>query len=326
MICQTTRSRIFALLLLVLTGCQQNDKSELKLAYVMSPGGPAHEAAQKFAELVQTKTDDQLSVRLFPSAQLGNDRELVEGLGIGSVDLVLSGAAPIGWYIPQYGAIEAPFVFDSYEHLDQVLAGSVGQEMEAALLKAKDIRILSYWHRGPRYLTTTNRKVETPDDLAGLKLRVPELKTYMEAWSLLGANVTPITYSEMFLALKQGIVEGQENPLEVISTSSLDEVQKYVMETEHLLGFYMLMINNQQLARLAPNQQQALREAASEAGLLEHDLMLQYDEQYKQQLRNAGMEFVTVDREAFREPVIQQLPKRFAGEWLDGLLQQFNQK
>lgn len=323
MICQPTRSRIFALLLpiLTLTGCQQNDKSELKLAYVMSPGGPAHEAAQKFAELVGTKTDGQLSVRLFPSAQLGNDRELVEGLGIGSVDLVLSGAAPIGWYIPQFGAVEAPFVFDSYDHLDRVLTGKVGQKMEAALLKAKNIQILSYWHRGPRYLTTTDRKVHTPDDLSGLKLRVPELKTYMEAWSILGANVTPITYSEMFLALKQGIVEGQENPLEVISTSSLNEVQKYVMETEHLLGFYLLMINDRRLTSLSTSLQTAVREAANEAGLIEHDLMLQYDQRYKQQLRDLGMEFVPVDREAFRKPVVKELPKRFASEWLDGLLQ-----
>jgi len=325
MIWQPTNFRTILLCLIVaLAGCRRGEEGELKLAYVMAPGGPAHEAAQKFAELVQTKTDGELTVRLFPSAQLGNDRELVEGLGIGSIDLVVGGPAPIGWYIPQYGAIEAPFAFDSYDHLDRVLAGDVGKEMEAALLDAKNIRILSYWHRGPRFLTTTDRKITTPADLAGLKLRVPELKTYMEAWSILGANVTPITYSEMFLALKQGIVEGQENPLEVISTSSLYEVQKYVMETEHLLSFYMLMINDQLLTSLTPNLQTAIREAATEAGLIEHDLMVKYDQQYKQQLRDAGMEFVPVDREAFRGTVVEELPKRFEGEWADGLLERIH--
>lgn len=302
-------------------GCSPADRDgpqELKLAYVMAPGGPAHEAAQYFAELVEKKTGGQLRVKSFPSAQLGNDRELSEAVMIGSVDMVVGGTAPIGWYLPEYGAIEAPFTFRSYEHLDRVLKGETGKAIADTYSIKRRTKILGWWHRGPRYLTTTDRKVTTPADLEGLKLRVPELPTYIEAWKILGANPTPVTYSEIFMALKQGIAEGQENPLEVIYTSSFHEVQKYVMETEHLLGVYMFMINEPLFDGLSPEHQKAISEAVEEAGRREHELMLKYDEEFAQNLTEAGMEFVEVDREAFRRKVAKELPKRFADEWAPG--------
>ncbi|NLY00404.1 MAG: TRAP transporter substrate-binding protein [Rhodopirellula sp.] len=305
-------------------GCSPSGPSgprELKLAYVMAPGGPAHEAAEYFAKLVEEKTAGKVRVKLYPSAQLGNDRELAEGLSIGSVDMVLGGTAPIGWYLPQYGAIEAPFAFRDYEHLDNVLGGPIGREIADAFADQRGILILEWWHRGPRYLTTTRRKATTPADLAGLKLRVPELPTYIEAWRILGTNPTPITYSEIFMALKQGIVEGQENPLEVIYTSSFQEAQKYVMKTEHLLGVFMLMANRSAFEGLAPAQQEAIRQAAVEAGRKEHELMVRYDEEFARKLQEAGMEFVEVDRQAFREPVVRELPKKFADEWAPNLFQ-----
>jgi TRAP-type transport system periplasmic protein len=307
--------------MLLAAGCTSDGGSgprELKLAYVMAPGGPAHEAAQYFAELVEKKTGGQVRVKLFPSAQLGNDRELSEAVMIGSVDMVVGGTAPIGWYLPEYGAIEAPFTFRSYEHLDRVLGGEAGQEIARAFSEKRRTKILGWWHRGPRYLTTTDRKVTAPADLDGLKLRVPELPTYIEAWRILGTNPTPVTYSEIFMALKQGIAEGQENPLEVIYTSSFHEVQKYVMETEHLLGVYMFMINEPLFDGLAPEHQRAISEAVEEAAEREHELMLKYDEEFAAKLREEGMEFVGVDREAFRRKVAEELPGRFADEWAPG--------
>lgn len=294
---------------------------QLKLAYVMAPGGPAHEAAEHFAGLVREKTGGAITVKLYPSAQLGNDKELAEGLSIGSVDMVLGGTAPIGWYLPEYGAIEAPFMFRDYEHLDHVLEGPIGQEITDAFAEKRRIVILDWWHRGPRYLTTTDRKVTTPADLAGLKLRVPELPTYIEAWKILGANPTPLTYSEIFLGLRQGTVEGQENPLEVIQTSSFHEVQKYVIQTRHLLGVYMLMIHKPLLDSLSAEEQESVREAAVEAGLREHELMIRYDEEFTAKLKEAGMEFVEPDREAFRKAVVGELPKRFEDVWAPNLFE-----
>lgn len=313
----------------VVAGCNggsaKDGSKELKLAFVMAPGGAAHQAVETFARLVKEKTDGKITVKLFPSAQLGNDSELADLLSAGGVDFVLGGTAPIGWSLPEYGAIEAPFIFRDYEHLDKVLRGRIGNEIVDAMSKKRGIKILDWWHRGPRYLTTADRKVTKPADLKGLKLRIPQLKTYLEAWDILGADTTPITYSEIFMSLRQGIVEGQENPLEVIYTGSYHEVQKYLMKTEHLLGVYMLMTNEAMFNSLPNEHQEAIRQAALEAGRLEHALMEEFDRQFLTKLQEKGMELVDVDREAFRRAIVRELPKRFEDIWAPGFFERIIQ-
>ncbi len=315
---------LILVMIFVANGCDsKSDKGEtkeLKLAYIMAPVGAAHEAAQKFADLVKEKTDGRITIKLYPSASLGNDRELAEGLTFGSVHFVLSGLASISWYIPEYEALEAPFAFRSYEHLDNMVNGEIGREVAEALSKATKINILAWWPRGPRYLTT-NKEIRTPADLKGMKLRVPKLPTYIEAWRILGTNPTPITYSEMFMALRQKVVEGQENPLEVIYTSSLYEVQKYVIETKHLLGAYIVMTSEKLLNGLSPEEQQTIKEAAVEAGKYEYNLMLKYEKDYIRKLKEKGMTFIELDMKAFREPVVKELPKRFKDKWAPNLFE-----
>jgi len=290
------------------------------MGYVMAPVGAAHQAAERFAELVKAKTGGKIVVKLYPSAALGKDRELTEGLALGSVDLCLSGFASISSYIPQYEVLEAPYLFRDFDHLDKVVNGEVGREAAEALAEAKRIHILAWWPRGPRYLTA-NKPIRTPADLRGMKLRVPELRTYMEVWRILGANPTPITYSEMFMALKQGVVDGQEHPLEDIYTASLYEVQKYVMETQHLLATFMLMCSNNLLNRLSPEERKALQAAAVEAGKYDLELVKKNDDEYRVWLKAKGMQFVQVDAEAFRKPVLEKLPARFKDRWVPGLFE-----
>ncbi len=293
--------------------------ARLKLGYVMAPQGAAHEAAERFAALVAEKTGGAVTVELKHSAQLGTDRQLTEGLLLGAVDLVLSGFASVSGFIPEYEPLEAPFAFRDYGHMEKVLEGDIGKEAAAALRQRNGIEILGWWPRGPRYLTA-NRPVRVPADLEGLKLRVPELPHYIEAWKILGANTTPITYSEMFMALKQGVVEGQENPLEVIYTTGLYDVQDYVMDTQHLIGSYLLMMGAPAMRKLDETQQAALREAAAEAGVFEKQRMLELESEYLDKLQEHGMELVALeDRSAFAAPVAEALPKRFSGRWKDGL-------
>lgn len=323
-----TRIRIAVLLLVVfsaiLSGCgnagAEGGTVSLKLAYVMAPRGPAHEAAEYLAKIVEERSGGTLQITLYPGAQLGTDRELAEALKLGSIDLVLGGTAPIGWYAPQYGAIEMPYVFRDYPHMDAVLRGQIGEEMKQAMLSAQGLRILDFWHRGPRYLTA-NKPVRTPEDLAGLKLRVPELPTYIEAWRALGANVTPVTYSEIFIALKQGVVEGQENPLEVVHTSSLYEVQRYIMETQHLLGVYIMMMSDARWSRLSEEHRAILSQAVIDAGLFERERMLEYEQTYRDDLAKKGMQFVTVDHAAFRSRVLDTVPRQFASQWAPNLFE-----
>lgn len=313
------------LISLFFIGCQQShsDKEKevktFRLGYVMSTTGNVHSGAEKFAEIVSERTNGRVRVKLYPSGQLGNGQVLSEGLRLGSVDGVINGPAIIGWYAPKYGAIEAPFVFRDYYHLDKVLKGEIGKEMEKLLKKNQQISMLSYWHRGPRYLTTTNRKVKTPEDLTGMKLRVPELPTYIKSWTIFGANTTPIPYSDLFMALRLGIVEGQENPLEVIFSENLYEVQNYIVETKHLLSFYIFAVGESFESKFNKSTQEIILDALEIARQYHNKLVQDTEEKYINELKKRGMEFISPDREAFQSIALRRFPHEFKGIWEEDL-------
>ncbi len=313
---------------LLFYACQKRNKTDtqtFRLAYVMAPGGLVHAGAEKFAELVYQKTNGKVLVKIYPGAQLGNERVLTEGVNLGSVDGVLTGPSIIGWYAPEYGAIEAPFVFRDYDHLDLVMEGAIGNELKTELKNRQGIHLLSWWYRGPRYLTTTDRKVHAPEDLKGMKLRVPELPAYIKSWKNFGANTTPIPYSDMFMALKLGVVEGQENPLEVIYTSNLQEVQKYVMETQHLISFYLFSVGERFYEKFSEETISQIEAAVEEASSFHNDLVVQYEADYRTKLTEAGMEFIPVDQDAFRKLAVECLPLEFGDSWKPGFYQEIGE-
>lgn len=312
-------------ILLILSGffsfscSKQKDYKEFRLAYVMAPGGTSHSAAEKFRTLVKEKSKGKIRVKLYPNGILGNDRILVEGLKLRSIDMIIAGPSFIIWNAPQYSVIEAPFVFRSYDHMEKVMHGEIGKEIEEVLYEKRKIHFLAFLHRGPRYLTTTSRIIRKPEDLSGLKLRVPELPVYIKSWRVFGANPTPITYSDMFMALKQGVVEGQENPLEVIYTSHLYETQSYIMETKHLISFYTAAIGDFFYEKFSSEEQEILKEAIYEAVDYQNELVRKYEVEFREKLTSYGVEFVEVDKEAFEKLAIETLPELFKDQWAPGL-------
>lgn len=299
----------------------KGDKQELKIAYVMAPGGTSHEAALKIGELVEKYTKGQIKTRFYPNGVLGNDRILIEGLNLGSQDIVIMGPAVIGWYTPEYGLIEAPFLFRDYDHLDKVMYGEIGKEIEQRIFDKCKLRFLAYLHRGSRYLTTTNIIIRTPEDLNGLKMRVPELPIYIKSWDIFGANPTPITYSDMFMALKQGVVDGQENPLEVIYTSHLYETQSYVMNTRHLIGFYAVAVGDRFYKKYSQENQKIIKNAVFEAATYQNNLVKRYEQDYKRKLEEHGVRFIDVDRKAFEKLAKEKLPLEFKDSWEPGVFE-----
>ena len=300
---------------------EKNGNQDLKIAYVMAPGGTSHEAALKIGELVDKYSNGQIKTRLYPNGILGNDRILIEGLNLGSQDIVIMGTAVIGWYIPEYGLIEAPFLFRDYDHLDKVMYGEIGKEIEQRIFDKCKLRFLAYLHRGPRYLTTTNIEIRTPEDLDGLKMRVPELPIYIKSWGIFGANPTPIAYSDMFMALKQGVVDGQENPLEVIYTSHLYETQSYVMNTMHLIGFYAVAVGDRFYRKYSQEHREIIIKAVSEAASYQNGLVQKYEQEYKRKLVEHGVRFIDVDRTAFEKLAKEKLPFEFKDSWEPGVFE-----
>ena len=304
----------------MISGCQPpTDVKTFRIAYAMAPGGTSHRGAVHFKEQVEEQSQGKIKVKLYPNGILGQERGLVESLKLRGVDMVIAGPSIIGIYAPKYGLIEAPFLFRDYEHLDKILYGEVGKEMEKAVSRRQGLHFIDFFHRGPRYLTTTSTKIKSPQELEGLKLRVPALPVYITSWSIFGANPTPLDYSDMFIALKQGVVEGQENPLEVIYTSHLYEVQDYVMETRHLLSFYVLVVGDAFYTKYDKAEQELLLKASHQTATYHNDLVNEYEKTYRQKLLHEGVEFVEVDRQAFEQLASEKLPEAFKEIWEPGV-------
>ena len=311
---------VAAVVLFMSHGCrEQEDYQTFRIAYAMAQGGTSHLAAVRFKELVESRSKNGIKVKLYPNSVLGEERSVIEGLKLNGVDMVIAGPSVIGTYAPEYGLIEAPFLFRDFEHLDKVLYGPIGKEMNDVLHEKQGLHFVDFFHRGPRYLTTSERPIRTPADLRGLKLRVPALPVYIKSWSIFGANPTPVNYSDMFIALKQGVVEGQENPLEVIYTSHLYEVQRYIMETDHLLSFYVMTVGDSFYRKFDTDAQNLLLQASRESAVYHNSLVAEYEKFYRDALLKEGIEFIEVDKEAFYKLASQKLPKEFDGLWRPGV-------
>ena len=307
-------------LIVLLPGCaQKSDVKILRMAYVSGPTELLHTAAKRFAEDVSKRTGGRVRVKLYPGGQLGDDRETIEGLKLGSIDMTATGCAFIGWYAPEYGLVEAPFLWRDYGHIDRVWHGEIGRELRETIRRRAGVEMLYLWYRGPRYLTTTSRIIHTPADLHGLKLRVPELEVYIKSWQTFGANTTPLPFTDMFMALKLGVVEGQENPLATIYGNHLQEVQKYIMETRHLIGFYVFCVGPLFEQRFTPEERKAILGAAAEATAWHNREVARCEVEYREKLIADGVEFVPVDREAFVKLAKEKIPAEFENVWKPGL-------
>lgn len=307
-----------------LCGCAPSSGPQpkvVRLAYTAGTSELLHLASVRFAERVKAESGGRLVVRLYPSGQLGNERELMEGLRLGSADMIVTGLAIIGWYAPEYGVFEVPFLWRDYDHLEKVWNGPVGEELRAVMQARAQVRLMQPWFRGPRYLTTTSRKVLSPNDLKGMKLRVPELEVYIKAWQTFGANVTPVPFTDMFMALKLGVVDGQENPLATIFASHLNEVQKYAMETRHLISFYVPAIGPYLERRLDAGERALVMRALDDATRWHNAEVERAESDYRANLEAAGMTFVPLDTEPFRRLARERLPPLFAHVWQAGLFE-----
>jgi tripartite ATP-independent transporter DctP family solute receptor len=328
---QKTRLWCFRLLAVALPvwlmcGCGRDPHAPkvFRIAYAQGPTELLHEAAARMAAQIREESGGRLEVRLYPGGQLGNEREIIEGLKLGCADMVVTGGAVIGWYAPEFGAFEAPFVWRDYGHVERVWNGALGEELRGAIERRAGARLLRPWFRGPRYLTTTSRKVLGPDDLKGLKLRVPELEVFIRSWQTFGANVTPIPLTDMFMALRLGVVDGQENPLATICASHLYEVQKYVMETRHLVSFYLPAVGGRFEERF-DEEERALVMRAFDAATGWHNQEVERSEAtYRQAIEKAGVVFVPLDAEPFRKLARERIPAQFEGVWKPGLYERLS--
>ena len=237
---------------------------------------------------------------VFPSSSLGTQKELIEGLIYGTVDMTLTGTAELGTFQPQMAIFDMPFLFKDRAHAYKAL-DTVGMEL-AKPLEAKGLKMLGYMENGIRHMTNNTRPIKSPADMKGLKVRVMNNKVYVEMMKALGASPTPMALAELYFGMQAGVVDGQENPSAHIFTKRFFEVQKYASLTGHAYAAEPFLISMATWKKLTPEQQAIIQSAATESIAWQRKLSEAEDTEYWNKIKATGkMEVITVDRKPFMD-------------------------
>ena len=275
---------------------------EIVISHIADENHTWHKGSEKFKEVAEEKSGGRLKVTIYPNSQLGNEIDTIQSILTGGGCDITFTAESMQTYAEELGVIGMPYAIKSEEQLYKVLDGEVGKEMEDIMLNS-GMRVLGYFVRGPRNITS-NTPIKTPDDLKGFIIRTPQSPMTVAAFEAMGAKPTPMAFSEVFTSLQQGVINGQENPLAMIKSGSLYEVQKYVNETEHLRAWVYIAMGEKKYQSLPDDLKEVVNEAAKEAQEYEHELFLEDEKKLKSELEEKGMEFVEVDQNLFSEKAI----------------------
>jgi len=276
---------------------QEQETVELTLAHNGSTEYSSQHGAEKFKELLEQKTNGKYTVTIFPGGQMGGERQQWEGVMTGTLDMTISSTGPLPNWLPEFQVFDFPYLFENEEQADSVLDGSLGTEMFGAL-EGKGVKPLAWMENGFRNFTNDTRPLVEPNDMKGLKIRVMENPLMIDTIKLLGGDPTPIPFNELYTALQQGTVDGQENPVNLIYTSKFHEVQKYLTLSGHFYSPYILAINKTKFEGYPEDVQKAISEAAMEARLYQREISRQQVAEYLEKMKQEkGLEVVTLTDE-----------------------------
>lgn len=292
------------LLLLVLASCNvDNSTLRLKLGHGLDTKHPVHQSMTHMADVLAEVSSGTMQIDIYPSGQLGSERELIELLQIGSLDLTKASASPLESFSPQMEIFSIPYVFRNADHCWRILQGDIGRDLLLSLEKVR-LRGLAFYDAGSRSFYTTHHEVHSPEDLAGLKIRVQKSKTSVEMVQALGAAATPIDWGELYTALQQGVVDGAENNLPSFYLSRHYEAAKILTLDEHTFVPDVLMVSTKTWNALRPDQQGWLQQAAAASAEFQRKLWAVATEDALAAVREAGVKVIEPDKQAFRDAVV----------------------
>ena len=319
-----TLSLVLAMCLALLTGCggSQSEEtqepaesqgteetgsaggSEAEFVWVASCANtedhPAVQGVMKFAELLEEKSGGRIHMDVFHSAQLASDRDCIEGMQINTIQSGIMVGSALAGFTDELLVFDLPFLFENSEQGQKLCDSDVGKEMLASL---DDIGIkgLGFMEYGMRNITNSKLPIEKPEDLQGIKIRTMENQIHMEAFSVMGADPTPMAFGELFTALQQGTIDAQENPLSVITSSKFNEVQTYLSVTEHVYSAAPLMVSKAAYDALPEDLQAVVDEAGMEACVWEREYLAEAETAWLDELEAAGMQINYPEKDAFVE-------------------------
>ena len=299
-----------------------NAEVSLRFGYEAPRTDSQHLAAKKFNELLNEKTKGEIKLKLFPDSTLGNAQTMISGVRGGTIDLEMSGSPNFTGLEPKLNVIDIPFIFKDRAHVYKVLDGEIGQGLLKDL-EAQGLKGLAFWDVGFRAFSNSKHPVTKPEDIKGLKVRTNQNPMYIEAFKLLGANPVPMPLAELYTALETRAVDAQEHPIGIFWSSKLYEVQKYLSLTNHGYTPLIVVMNKAKFDALSPELQNAMVEAAKEAGQYQRDLNVKNEKEIITNLQKQGVEVIEkVDTQPFQAVIAEQVRKSFAEKHGDALLKQ----
>jgi tripartite ATP-independent transporter DctP family solute receptor len=285
---------------------------KLTLGHGAAPGNPRHEASVKFAELVKARTAGRIEVTVAPSAQLGDDAAMVTALRTGALDLSANSQGAVSAVVPEYSAFGMPFLFANLSQAWKLLDGPLGQEL-AAKSAEKGLVVLGYWDNGIRHMSNSKKPILKPEDMKGMKMRTPPDAVTVDIMQSLGADAQQIKFAELYVALQQGVVDGQENPLMNIHASKLYEVNKFISLTGHKYEMTPFLMSKRSWDKLSEADRKALQDAATEATALQRKLSQEADDKLVADLKAKGVRVDVADKAAFEKATSAVDDKWMAG-------------
>jgi len=285
---------------------------KLTLGHGAAPGNPRHEASVKFAEVVKARSGGRIEVQVAPSAQLGDDAAMVTALRTGALDMSANSQGAVANAVPEYAAFGMPFLFGSQAHAWKVMDGPAGKEL-ADKSAEKGLVVLGYWDNGIRHMTNSKRAITKAEDMKGLKMRTPPDAVLVDIMQSLGAEAQQIKFAELYVALQQGVVDGQENPLVNIHASKLYEVQKHLALTSHMFQMTPFLMIKRSWDKLSEADRKAVTEAAAEATALQRRLSQEADDKLLADLKSKGVQVTTPDKAGFEKATANVDDKWAAG-------------
>lgn len=282
----------------------QSARKTIRFAYLGAPEDARHKSALVFKGVVESESNGAIEVELYYGGQLGGDRDAIEGVKLGTIEMTVAGAGIFANFEPAMGVTALPFLFESFEEAWAFNDSGLNAEI-AVLLQKKGIRVLGYWDNGFRCITTSVRPIESPADLRGLKIRTPENPLVLATMESLGANPSPLPWPELYMALGQGAFDGQENPIPTIYVNKVYEVQEYLSLTNHVYEPMPVVVSELFWRGLDGEERRIVQSAVSRSQEHNRALVSRRTVEMLESLEEEGMVISRPDRRPFAEATVQ---------------------
>lgn len=325
--------KIFALFLMVcililicVAGKQEEaeatEKIVLKYAHMAALKSHHDKVADQFKELLTKETEDKVEIQIYPAGQLGDEKEILDGIQLGTIEIATVSTAILSNLVPEVGVITFPYLFRDFEHVNKFFEGEVAEELSDIVLKRVNIRILA-WHPMAFRDMITKKPIYSIQDFKGVKFRSPNIPVYIEMFRAIGANPTPIPYTEVYQAMKTGIVDGMETSPHAMLSSKIYEVTKYVIRTGHIFGANVVLMSNKVYVSLPDDVKKAIDRSAKKLQPWIADFMLTLNKKAYDELKDKGLKMINIDKKPLQEackivweelskgtPALIELPER----------------